>query len=511
MTLSTVAFDLIASSVSCGDEALLAHLESQRNPLLGMSCCSRDDLAYLTLQMNVIDMALGFVRPLVDERKKRTNRSGLSRTNGKSSRDSQSQGSSQTQRCSWAESTGFQSFRRDSEDHNVAISDKTGHGNRSADQVGSDRSTRTGRGSGGTWIQTRVEESSRGGMDPDGLARKREKRATSFGISTTSSSFSLPGFPAVSTSVDSQFPYIHATSPDIPPGPQYPPCGQIGGPDVWDGLPSSIYNTPAGFVHCDPQAYPNQGQSWTLKGTVNLAMDAGIQGGNTVPGVALAFGGTIGTEAGGSYKQSFTCTEGYSRRGEANNEAHNVTSTMVLKTEGLLICCDEDNPFCNPEPVARCSVDITRQQNAIHSTSDSLRTSETHVCETNVATHDGSGESHTGGDREGQSQGGGSAQMTASSREHAESRTDDVSDSVSIGEATYWNQIFTSLNDMWNRVFNEHNELHKLITGSMKSKIGKLNLGSSKCCPPKLVLCKPTVACNIPGRSSHGLLASTYR
>lgn len=502
MSLPSGAFDLVAASVSCGDESLLTHLTGQRNVLLGMSCCFRDDLAYLILQMNIIDMALGFVRPLVDEQKRRNTISSETKFNSKAYRDSQSQGSSQTQRCSWAEATSFQSFRRDNEEHNVAISDKLGRGDRSGDQVMSDRSQRTGRGSGGTWIQTRVEEKTNGALDGDGMSRKKERRGEEFQISTTGSGFSLPGFPAVATSVDSSFPFIHASSPDVPPGPQFPACGQIGGPDVgWSGEPGSIYATPSGFVSCNPQAYPNQGQSWSLKGTVNLAMDAGISGSSTVPGVALAFGGTIGTESGGSYKQSFTCTYGYGRQGEKVNDVHDTISTMVLRTEGLLICCDPDNPFCNPEPVARCSVDVSNQKNAIHSTSDSSRTSETHVCETNVGTQDGSGESHTGGDRQSQSQGEGSAQMTSSARDHSDSFGKDTFDSITTVEADYWNQIFTSLNDLWNRIFKEHSDLHNRISGSYRPGIRGLPSTSGKCCPPKVVLCKPKTVCGLGVRS----------
>lgn len=141
----------------------------------------------------------------------------------------------------------------------------------------------------------------------------------------------------------------------------------------------------------------------------------------------------------------------------------------------------------------------------IHTIGDSYRDARSDTTAGSATTGDAHSESHTGSDRVGHAERRAANQGSAWSKGRGRGHSVSTSDSESKTEIRHWSQIFKSLLDMYNRIFDQIKSYESIRALSIGVSIAPIN---QICCYslPK----DPVVAGDLRRRVDKGILGGYY-
>lgn len=454
---------ILITSVSCGNEKLEKILADQANTIWCMSSlgCTQE-LQYLRAQLGMIELAQGYTRNMIDTSSRKASSRAKDKFDSTNYRDNQSQRTGQGTSCAWSKATTFQQFQRDSEQHARSQSDSH------ADTIGKSSSYLWDRGQNVTtgWANSFDQSSSKSedasvAFSGDCIDRESESSGgtpsqpvlldvagqtdsptldfLSYGAWSTftalgdwwsswwgGGSFVAPDGNALWSSTNdafgAQFPQSSAT-PNCPVDP--------------DG-------------QCD--AIPSYGASYTDSWNLSIA----------IPGINTTI--TATWSSGQDFRQSYVCHTGKSKifgRGFENSHGE---GSALSESEGKTEAHDEGESVHDR-----------------HSSASAFRDSESRATANATDTMRSHGETHNGSDNSahGESQAGN--QMTAYGTSHSEGHGTGFSHSESDANSNYWSQIFNSLADMWQRVWDEIKELERVLSLATGIKVGAMKPQCTPC------------------------------
>jgi hypothetical protein len=451
---------ILITSVSCGNEKLEKILADQANTIWCMSSlgCTQE-LQYLRAQLGMIELAQGYTRNMIDTSSRKASSRAKDKFDSTNYRDNQSQRTGQGTSCAWSKATTFQQFQRDSEQHARSQSDSH------ADTIGKSSSYLWDRGQtvATGWANSYDQSSSKsedGSLSLSGACIDRESQ-------------SQGGTPAGPVFLDSD----GAVQPIFQPL-EYGSWSIVNiisswwqgswwsgtdvaapqGGTIWGstnapyaiGFPTSVApNCPTEESPDCPQI-PSYGGSYTDSWNLSVGIPA-------VGSVSSTW--SEGQDA----RQSYTCHTGSSNITGSQFENSNSRGIALAESEGKTESHDEGESVHDR-----------------HSSASAFRDSESRATANATDTMRSHGETHNGSDNSahGESQAGN--QMTAYGTSHSEGHGTAFSHSESDANNNYWSQIFGSLADMWQRVWDEIKELERVLSLATGIKIGAMK---SQCTP----------------------------
>lgn len=438
--------ETLVTSVSCGDSKLSKLLQDSVGLIWLMSQSCTPELQYLNSQLELIALAQGFTRNMIDETHRNSSSRAQDKFDSANYRDTQSQRTGQGTSASWSKATAFQQFQRDSAQHarnqSDSNSDTTGH----SSSYLWDRSQQVNTGWANTYDISKTKSHDEF-LSQSGTCVDRESQAAG-------------GTPAPPNAVD-----VSGTIAPTLNFFAYSGWGQ----QVMDFFSNWLTSTIWGGTSVKA---PDGPPTWTTTNAVTfvpgltdppcsddpeskecnplISFGAGFRDSwNT--SVAIPFVGTVAStwQDGSDFRQSFTCHHGNSTLKGSSFEQSNGRGEMIGESMG--------------ETQAHSEGENVHDR---HRSASAYRNSEGHASASATDIMRAHGEAHNGSDSSahGESQAGN--QSTAYGVSHMEGHGTAFSHSESEATTRYWSQIFKSLADMWARVWQEIRELEDLLATS---------------------------------------------
>lgn len=438
--------DVVIAGIACGDADLSSHIGEHFETMwcLRSGTC-RQELAYLYARLDMIALAQDFTRNKVDTAKRSAVGSGRGTFRASNVRDGETQRSSQGTTCSWDEATGYRKWHRDREAHDRASSVAFDQSDGEFSNIGSDRSrtSSSGWGKATTFNESKVDE--KGAMVREGFRTSESDSSSGTPNGASSVPYTAPTLLPTLTATQFLFNFNLATlitaalwfaqltnlawgEPDPPKGP---------------GVGGSV---------CDDAAIP---------GTYGSS-------GFTDTWQAIPLVGTIRVSAGKGLNVT-----------SSKHRSDNWTDGQDVSFDSFL------GNYFNRTYDRSDSYDFSETQKDAHRTGESTRTGQGALNASSSGVDTSHGETNTGSDRSGHSEGQNSSQMSGWTKAHAESEGSDRADSSYTNTQRYWGQIFDALQSMYRQTMQQIKETEGVVAGFMKPVATKVSV--PLCTPSSLM------------------------
>ena len=411
---TSTAKQIIVTSVGCGNDDLRSFLESNIDALwCSVSEKCEEELKFYKVQLMAIDVALSFVRNEIDKSSSSSESVSSSSSSSVGYSDTQGQGTNQGTSCGYSTAVTLSTTRSDSLSQNQSETNATSHGESQSQSHSWDR----GNGSSNGYSQAYNNVVGGGYGD-------------SFNYNVTSIEI-----------------HIQAHSRENGPGPSFDlasgfPSFSISPPFITDPDLSAGYNDPGWQkpphpdYSCGPiNTLPNYGHWYS--GVYNMEISTPL------------FDAGATWDVGADFDQVHIITN-----------ACDESSTKFI-TEGTNEALSTSDSIGNST-----SRNEAQSQQDAHAISEGSSDSRSDSYSGSNSLTQGSNESHSESDSEGRSEAQSSSQATAWGKSHSESKSESSSVSKSESSSVMWSQIFTNLNELWKRTFEEVKNRDKSKTRS---------------------------------------------
>ena len=484
--------DMLATSVSCGDPELYQLMQDNAATILIMYRGCYAEVDYLRAQLGLLDLALMYTRNKVDTIKSRSHAEGLDTYRAKYENETKAQRTSEQRACSFGDATSFQTFQRDSVNRMRSESDMESNAEGNTQTTRWDRSKQTasgystifdyansasygvGRGynvstssnSGKSYSKTSLDwgpnrndlstgfflpdipdpqaiwDSIKGGMIWDvmgSLVEGGEMEYDTGGVNMPTRDNT-----SFNDQIDDTF-VMQGTQDNVPYEPFLDCCCDLDGNDLYDCPPDP--NDPPGVPVCNYDTYdpyPSYGRGYNVRYAISIG----------IPSVGPL---RVDWAVGQQFRQSHVVTQGCTRAVGAGYTSNKYEQIDGSKSIGGTDVHDESQ--------------TTRD---IHTVGDSFRDSRSDTTAGSATTGDAFSESHTGSDRQAHAERRAANQGTSWSKSKGRGSGDSRSDSKSTYEMRKWSQIFKSLIDMYNRIFEQIKTFERARALSIGSSVGQI-------------------------------------
>lgn len=447
----SLILEMLVQSVACGDDGLREELEAQAPIIWCMTKDCREDQHYLQAQLGIVDFAMLYARNQIDLANSRENSIGESVSTASGERDTEGTRNSAYNKCGWSEVTSWQQFERNSAQHDRARSDSTSTSDAASHATSWDRGTQASQG----WSTSFDDALSTSDAEATTTARSSDVRNSQSSSGTPAWKGDGNVDPGSDVNINFEKPAFHielipfsfdvepgSLTLDDPvdddyvnPGPHLPFCGDENDP-------------------CEPLA--SYGRGWSANYSLTFA----------IPSISV----TVNWGSGGSFRQSFICSSGQtSGTGISWSEA-NATATDESQSDGAATGHDENS---------------TRHD--AHRRADSYSDSDSEGSASARGIMRSLGETDSGADSASHSEQYSTGTSAQSGTSWSESNASSYDDTTGTSDAHYWSQIFTSLNDMWQRIFYEaklNDDIYHASAPALSGLLGAMI--TAPCCDGKI-------------------------